>query len=222
MDTTDISETAAATNAPLDPDDPRALFARAVALGGTVIGAVRPDQLSAPTPCREYDVRQLLGHLVEVLRRVAAIGREEDPFSVSVVVDVPDDSWQQAWSDAAHEVQAAWSDDAVLSRIVRLPWSELPGGATLAGYTNEVTVHTWDLATATGQRPSWDDRVLDMAFDGIRRVLPAEGRAAAFEAARRAVGQGLGDFPAPFDEAVEVGADAALIDRLVAWNGRHP
>ncbi len=221
MTNTKPSECTTPAKAPFGDDDPRARFAKAVMTAGSAIRAVRPEQLDDPTPCEEFAVRQLLGHLVGVLGRVAAIGREEDPFSApDVVQDVADDAWPEAWTTTAHAVQAAWTDDAALTRIVRLPWSELPGGETLDGYLNEITVHTWDLATATGQQPTWDPEVLDAAFRAIRQILPSENRAALFEAAMKHV-------PAdrrvvPFAEAVEVPADAPLIDRLVAWNGRQP
>src|SRR3954452_24186178 len=62
--------------------DPRPAFAGAVALAVDTAAAVRPDQLDRPTPCQEYDVRALLGHLLSVLRRVAAVGRGAQPFSL--------------------------------------------------------------------------------------------------------------------------------------------
>jgi uncharacterized protein (TIGR03086 family) len=190
------------------PDDPRVIFGKAVALAGAVIGATRSDQLDNRTPCRDFRVRELLGHLVTALEHVAAVGRGHDPYGGPVVVrEVPDDGWLRAWIDAAHKARAAWSDDATLAQIVRLPWAEQSGAATLAGYVNEVSVHTWDLATATGRRPEWNSRVLEVALDAIRQVLPAEGR---------------GDMGAPFADPVEVPVDAPLIDRLVAWNGRRP
>lgn len=204
-------------------DDPRAIFARAVSTAGSVIAAVAPEQLDRPTPCDDYDVRQLLGHLVGVLRRVAVVGSGGDALSVPQIADdVAGDAWSAAWLDAAHQVQAAWSDDAVLARMVRLPWTELPGAAALALYTNEITVHTWDVATATGQRPDWDAQVLEVAFAAIRQGMPAGGRSAAFEAMRASLPQALRHAKAPFAEAVDVGDDAPAIDRLVAWNGRRP
>ena len=223
MTTHQLTQAPAPLQAPFGRDDPRALLAKAVALGGDVIAAVRPHQLHDPTPCEEYDVRQLLGHLVGVLRRVAAIGRGEDALGVPVELDGgADDGWPQAWSDAAHEVQAAWSDDATLQRPVRLPWAELPGGATLLMYTSEITVHTWDLATATGQQPAWDPQVVEAAFVAIRRGLPAEGRRARFAAIRQGMPPERGGFADPFGEVVDVPADAPLIERLVAWTGRRP
>jgi uncharacterized protein (TIGR03086 family) len=187
-------------------DDPRAVFARALAVGAGVIGAVRPDQLAAATPCGEYDVRRLLAHLVGVVRYVEVMGRGEETFLPATTDDMDDDGWSAAWLDAAHDVRDAWTDDANLTRVIRLPWADLSGAATLAVYASEITVHTWDLATATGQTPSWDQSVLEVAFDAIRVVLPPEPR---------------GGF-VPFDEVVVVPSGAPLIDQLVAWTGRQP
>jgi uncharacterized protein (TIGR03086 family) len=220
-DTTSPTSPAALVDAPFGASDPRAMFARAVALGGGVIGAVRPEQLGDPTPCTEYDVRALLDHMVMVLRRVAALGRGDDPFGPDVLGAPPvaDDGWPQVWRDAASAVQAAWADDASLTRIVTLPWMQDTGAVALVAYLNEVTVHTWDLAAATGQRPAWDPEVLSLAFDGIR-FLPATGRPALFAEAKANMAPEFRNWSDPFADAVPVPEDAPLIDRLVAWNGR--
>jgi uncharacterized protein (TIGR03086 family) len=223
MPTTQDMQPFTDARATLDPADPRAVFARALSLGGSVIAAVRPDQFEDPTPCTDFDVRALMGHLVAVLRRVAAMGRGDDPFQLPFMVDgVNDDAWRRTWLNAAHEAEDAWSDDGTLRRVVRLPWAELTGAETLMTYTSEVTVHTWDLASATCQRPEWEERVVQGAFEAITRVLPAGGRAEAYEAARANMPPGMPAFVAPFDEAVEVPPDSPLIDRLVAWTGRTP
>ena len=202
-------------------DDPRVHFARAVEIAASAIAAVRADQLGDPTPCTEYDVRQLLGHMVTVLRRVAALGRGDDPFGMPRLATVADDGWLEAWYDAAHDVQAAWTDDAVLGRTMRLPWAEGPGARILTGYLNELTVHTWDLARATGQQPAWDRQILALAFDAIRS-LPPTGRAELVRSIREAMPPEHRDPSDPFADAVPVPDDAPLLDRLVAWNGRRP
>lgn len=202
-------------------DDHRTTLEHAVALATAVMGRVGPHQMANPTPCPELDVRGLLGHMVTVLRRVAALGRGQDPFATEVLAPVEGDGHQRAWLAAARDVDAAWADDAVLGRTIRLPWFEASGAAMLVSYLNEVTVHTWDLATATGQRPAWDPKVLSLAFDGIR-FLPGEDRAAMFEATRAAMATEGRDFADPFADAVPVPEEAPLIDRLVAWNGRRP
>jgi uncharacterized protein (TIGR03086 family) len=206
----------------LDAQDPRHLFARAVALGGAAIAAVRPDQLDLPTPCEDFSVRQLLAHLTSVLPRVATLGRGGHVFdSPPTVEGVADDGWPTAWRSAAHEVQGVWSDATLLDHTFVLPWAELSGADLLAMYTSEVTVHTWDLATATGQQPLWDEEVLATSLAVVARILPADRHAAYEEAAAR-MPEDRRDFVPPFARPVPVPDTAPPIDRLVAWTGRRP
>jgi uncharacterized protein (TIGR03086 family) len=198
--------------------DPRPILDRAIATGGDVIAAVRPDQLTDPTPCPDMDVRTMLGHLVGVLDRVAALGEGSDPFAVTET-PVPDDRWPDAWEEARRRAAAAWRDDATLARPMALPWIHGTGAEVLASYLSELTVHTWDLATATGQQPDWDAAVVTAALDA-RQILPAENRRALYEEISAAMG--IDEVAVPFAEAVTIPDDAPAIDRLVAWNGRDP
>jgi uncharacterized protein (TIGR03086 family) len=213
-----MTSTTSTTSSTTHADDPRQLLDRAIATGGAVIAHVRADQLGAPTPCPDMDVRAMLGHLVGVLDRITALGRGEDPFAVTETRP-PDDSWCDAWTTSAGRAVEAWSDDDVLERPMALPWIRGSGAEVLASYFSELTVHTWDLATATGQHPDWDDAVVTVALDG-RDFLPAENRRALFE--EISASMGLDEVAIPFAEAVPVPDDAPAIDRLVAWNGRDP
>jgi uncharacterized protein (TIGR03086 family) len=211
------------STAPFAHDDPRVVMAKAVHTAGGVIAAIGPDQLDAPTPCREYDVRKLLGHLVGVLHRAAVVGRGEDPLTVPEYVDgVADGAWGDAWHQAAHQLQAAWTDDATLARKIDLSWAEMTGGEGLVMWAGEVTTHTWDLATATGQAVAWDDQVVAAGLASIRGLLPAEGRMEAFDELWKQLPPELADAPKPFAAAVPVPGDAPLIDQLVAFSGRRP
>lgn len=201
-----------------DNIDPRPMLGRAIATAGSVIAAVRPDQLSAPTPCSEMDVRTMIGHLVGVLGRIAALGQGEDPFAVTESL-APDDGWSDAWTASARQVTDAWRDDAVLERPMTLPWIQGSGAYVLASYFSELTVHTWDLAVSTGQQPDWDDAVVTAALEA-RDFLPAEDRLALFEEISSAMG--LAEAAIPFAEAITIPDAAPAIDRLVAWNGRDP
>ena len=198
--------------------DPRPILDRAIVTGGVVIAGVRPERLTDPTPCTDMNVRALLAHLIGVLDRVAALGNGEDPFAVTET-PVPDDRWPDAWRESGRRAADAWGDDAVLERPMALPWIEGSGAEVLASYFSELTVHTWDLATATGQQPDWDDTVVAAALEA-RQVLPAENRLALYEEISAAMG--LDEVAVPFAEAVPIPDDAPAIDRLVAWNGRDP
>ena len=100
-----------------------------------------------------------------------------------------------------------------------LPWIQGNGADVLASYFSELTVHTWDLATATKQHPDWDDTVVTAALAG-RDFLPAENRRALFEEISSAMD--LDEVAIPFADPVPIPDDAPAIDRLVAWNGRDP
>src|SRR5262245_54759113 len=107
----------------LAPTDPRAVFARAHATSAGVLAGLRPEQMDDPTPCDEFDVRTLAGHLLAVAQRVRNVGRGESPFSVGETTIV--DDFPAAWAEVGDEVQDAWADDATLERIVELPWATM-------------------------------------------------------------------------------------------------
>ena len=211
------------TPAPFALDtDPRCLFSAAARTGTDVITTIRPDQLDNPTPCPDFDVRGLLGHLVGVVRRIAAMGRGENPMAVDTELPaIADDAWLPTWLAAVEAATAAWTDDAALTRTVVLPWATDTGAAALLGYVSEVTVHTWDIARATGREPAWDDDTVGHALDLMRSWLPGEGRAEIFAAVRDQMGMDA-SIPDAFAAVVAVPDDAPLIDQLVAWNGRRP
>lgn len=208
---------------PFAADDPRGLFLRAWAVATDVAASVGPDRLHDPSPCDEFDAAAVRVHLLSVGHRVAALGRGEDPFSVGEGVEaVPGDDWGAAFAAAGEDVAAAWADDALLARTITLPWAEAPGAGILAMYVSEIVAHTWDLARASGQAPTWDDDVVETGFAALQIGLPDEGRIEAFEAARANMPEGTEDFTYPFAAALPVAEDAAPIDRLVAWSGRDP
>lgn len=207
------------TNSTTNPlTDPRPIVDRAIATGAEVVAGIRQDQLTNPTPCPEMDVRTMLSHLVGVIDRIAALGNDENPFAV-IATDAPDDGWSSALADSAARAADAWRGDDVLDRPMTLPWIQGSGAEVLASYLSELTVHTWDLARATGQDPQWDDIVVSAALEA-RPHLPAENRRAIFEEISAAMG--LDEVAVPFADAVPVPDDAPAIDRLVAWNGRDP
>src|SRR4249920_3576798 len=123
------------TSGPMTPDtvhtsdtsDPRPLFAAAVEIARPVIAGVRHDQLGQTSPCVDFNVKELLDHLVFVLHRVAALGRGDEAFAPGSLGDdaVEHSDWSAVWRSRAAEVAAAWSDDASLERTIVLPWATM-------------------------------------------------------------------------------------------------
>ena len=187
--------------------DPRPLHRRAIAQTEPIVAAVCSAQLTLPTPCAEFDVRALLSHIVGGLNRVAIVGEGGDALARPARADdVPDDGWAAAYRAAAARAQAAWADDAKLDALVEVPWGKIPGRFAIAGYVQEILMHGWDLARATGQPTEGDPELAQWALAGAQRILPPESR---------------GD-DIPFGPVVEVPADAAPYAQLAAYLGRHP
>lgn len=202
--------------------DPRPAFAGSLALTRAAVAAVRPDQLANPTPCGTFSVAELLGHLLFALDRAARVGRNENPFAGPEHLEPDDGDWVGAWDRLEALAVAAWVDDATLTRPTPLPWAAESGALALRSYVAELIVHTWDLAQGTEQRPAWDDDIVALSLAVMRQILPAEGRREMFEAIRATMPEEARAMPDPYDAAVPVAADAALIDQLVAHVGRRP
>jgi uncharacterized protein (TIGR03086 family) len=185
--------------------DPRDYYGRALAQTEQIVAAVRPGQFGVLTPCTELDVRGLLNHIVGAITRAAITGEGGDALAFSGRVDdVPDDDWLDAYGTAAKRATAAWSDDARLDAMVTVPWGTVPGRAALSGAVQEVLVHGWDLATATGQETEGDTELATWVLEFARRFLPPEPRGV----------------PVPFGPVVAVPPEAGPYAQLAGWLGR--
>jgi uncharacterized protein (TIGR03086 family) len=162
--------------------------------------------LDRPTPCSEYDVRALLGHLVATVVRARVIAEGGDPTTMPVVVTgVPDDGWPAELAAAVDKAMAAWSDDAVLDREAIVPWGRVPGRQAIWGYLNEALVHGWDLAVATGQHSEADPAIAEAGLAAAQQILPANFRGG----------------PVPFAEVAPSTPDAGPTERLANWAGHR-
>ncbi|GAA1677344.1 TIGR03086 family metal-binding protein [Kribbella yunnanensis] len=184
--------------------DPRPMFIRALDQTQHLIDTVGPDEFTKPTPCPEYDVRTLLGHLLSVAHRINLALTGGDPLTIPKVTDSPDIAG--TWKEHRTALDATLTDDSILALICKLPFGTLPGAAAIAAYTGELTTHSWDLAKATGRLDQLDDELAEHVLTLVRQFLPAEPRG--------------GDIP--FGPVVPVADDASPYDRLAGWQGRTP
>ncbi len=185
--------------------DPRPRYSDALDWVGALVAGVRPEQRTAPTPCPEFDVRTLVGHLVAAVRRSIALGEGRDPREVPrVATDVADDDWAPTWERTTKRAREAWSDPARLDALVTAPWGKVPGRAAVWAGLNEVLVHGWDLAVATGQPAEADPALAQAVLVAAQRAIPAEPRG----------GQ------VPFAPPVPPAPNAGPTERLANWSGR--
>ncbi|WP_437068251.1 TIGR03086 family metal-binding protein [Streptomyces sp. enrichment culture] len=172
-----------------------------------LVGGVRDEQLAGRTPCPEYAVRNMLGHLygLSVAFRDAAgkkLGVTTDTPPGDVVPDVGD-GWREEVPRVLEELAAAWRDPAAWTGMTRAGGVDLPGEVAGLVAVDELVIHGWDLARATGQSYEPDAGALGAAYEFLR--ASAE--------------EGGGEV---FGPVVAVGDDASLLDRAVGLSGRSP
>ncbi|MFF1641785.1 TIGR03086 family metal-binding protein [Streptomyces sp. NPDC058246] len=209
MSTSSATNTTNTTSAVTTPNaiDPRPVYTRATEQIAALVGTVRPEQLTAPTPCTEFDVRTLISHIVGGTHRIAVIGEGGDGLAVRPFADgVGDAGWSVAYDGERTRALRAWADDVRLDAPVRVPWGEAPGRDALAGYVMEAVTHTWDLSEALGHPLELDPEPAEFALAVARRVLPAEQRAD----------------DVPFASALPAPEGADVYGRLAAYLGRRP
>jgi uncharacterized protein (TIGR03086 family) len=182
------------------PSSPADQLDVALSATGELVAGVRDDQWSAPTPCTEWTVRDLVNHLVGANRFFTARLRDRTPPDRGA--DHLGGDPTAAFRDSAAELQAAFDQPGVPERTFQAPIGALPGSALLQLRMTDLLVHAWDLAQATGQAAELPDDLAEQAL--------------AFSMARLASATRTGRF----GPAQPVADDAPAIDRLVAYLGR--
>ncbi|GAB3671696.1 TIGR03086 family metal-binding protein [Actinocorallia lasiicapitis] len=186
--------------------DPRPSLALALDQIERLAHRIEPALLDHPTPCTEFDLRTLIGHVVGAVHRIAYIGEGGYFLDVAPATGpIEDTGWPAAVARAKHRAVTAWADDAKLQQQVEVPWGKVPGFAAVGGYVMEVTTHTWDLAQVLDPGAALDPGLAEQALAIATEVLPADIRS---------------DESLPFGPVQPAPAGADPYTRLAAWMGR--
>ena len=186
-------------------DDLVELFRRSIDDFEARLGAVRPDQWTAPTPCDDWDVRALVNHVTgEQLWAPHLVAGETpeqvgDRYDGDVLGDDPLVTWREA---APASVEAFAAPDA-LERTVHLSYGDESCREYLTQMLTDAAVHGWDLARATGGDETIDPEAVDLLL--------------AHWTEREDMVRGSGIF----GDAVPVANDADAQIRLLALLGRR-
>ena len=184
----------------------------AVRRTAALIAAVPDDLLSAPTPCERYTVGDLIDHIGGFaigFTAAAAKATGDGPPSAPQPGDasrLPAD-WRTRIPRDLAGLAEAWRTPDAWTGMTRAGSVELPGEVAGLFALDEVVVHGWDLARATGQPYGADD-------DHLRAIL---GLLTPFVAS-----QDAGSADGIFGPAVAVDGDAPLLDRVLGLTGRDP
>jgi uncharacterized protein (TIGR03086 family) len=173
-----------------------------------LVGGVRDDQLANPTPCEGTTVAGLLDHLVG-LTTAFAMGARKEPVTgaprASAEELAPD--WRERLPLQLDELAEAWRRPDAWDGMATVGGAELPAMVMGVVAADEVLVHGWDLAVATGQDYDADAAVAAAVLHQVT-MLTRPG----MEELRN--GQ--------FGPVVPVPDDAPVLDRILGLTGRSP
>lgn len=163
-----------------------------------VLHPIAADDLSKQTPCVEFDVSQLTGHL---LKSIAGIGG-------MVGAQIPErdesESVERQIVAAARPALDAWHRHG-LDGNVPFGKGEMPAKSACGILSVEFLVHAWDYAVAVGHQINAPEPLSEYVLGLARQIIRPEIRSGA-----------------GFDDPVDVPADAGALEQLVAFTGRNP
>jgi uncharacterized protein (TIGR03086 family) len=173
------------------PTDLLDLYARASEWCGEKVAGAKT--LDAPTGCDEWNVRDLLNHVLETQRYFAGSARGEDvsppgPNPPDVLSDEPVNDFTSARAD----VLEAFGKEGVIDKT----------GPALGIAFSDQLLHGWDLARATGQDTTMPDGLAERAYSAIHGLFTEEQRKGVFK------------------PELPVSEDATAQERLLAYTGR--
>jgi uncharacterized protein (TIGR03086 family) len=176
-----------------------------------LIEGVPDDLLGRPTPCEEYTLGDLIDHVAGAAVAFAGAARKD----MSEVTARPasadasrlSDDWRARIRRDLSGLASDWRDPAAWTGMTRVGGIELPGEmAGLIGL-DELVVHGWDVARASGQPFDCDPELLEVVH-GLLVAWSSPGQ----DALRNEI----------FEPVVQVGEDAPLLDRVIGLSGRDP
>jgi len=167
------------------------------------------DQLGAPTPCRGTTVAGLLVH-VDGLCAAFAAAAAKDPDAGSGGAP-PDESrlgpdWRARIPDQLAQLAAAWQNEKAWTGMTRAGGQDMPAEVAGTIAIDEVVVHGWDIAAATGRDYICEPELLQAACQFVEQ----------------AVAQNPNGSPGMFGPPVQVPDNASQLDRLIGLTGRDP
>ena len=206
-----VSEPSRAGEPCCDGDAPGATWLLAGAIGYALSACVQltPGELALPTPCAEWNLRMLLGHLGGSMADLEAALRAGylDPLDP---IDAMDPAGPAGYGDDPVEVLRDRAADLLFAcyaacgpdRFVLVGGLPLPAGIVACTGAVEIAVHGWDVCAARGRGGPIPPRLASPML----RLCPLlmAGR------------QGL------FGEPVEASPQASPGDQLIAYLGRVP
>lgn len=178
-------------------------------LAGLIAG-LDEGQLSARTPCTEASLGDLLDHVdsfsfaFTAAANKQSLGRSGPPPRPDASRLGPD--WRSRLPERLAGLATAWRAPQAWSGMTQAGGIDMPGEVAGVVALDEVVVHGWDIAVASGQSFSCAPHLLE-AVHGF---------------AQNVVAQNPNGTPGMFGPPLPIPEDAPLLERYLGLTGRDP
>jgi uncharacterized protein (TIGR03086 family) len=172
------------------------------------VAAVRPDQWTNPSPCEKWTARDVVDHIISMHGyMLRPVERSLPPLG---------DEALAAFRTARAAVEEVLADPTLSGQQADTPAGRMTVGEQIDQVvSDDLVLHGWDLARATGQDEAMDPADVDRLWAATSAIPPD-----LMERYRTpgAFGPGV----EVFGPEVAVPEDAPLQDRLLGLIGRNP
>jgi uncharacterized protein (TIGR03086 family) len=168
------------------------------------VHAIADDQWGSSTPCAEWNVHDLVNHVVGENRWLAPLlaGKTIADVGDTLDGDLLGNDPKRAWDEAREEALSSVEQPDALERTVHLSYGDTPADAYINEIATDHAVHAWDLARAIGIDEQIDPDLVEFAYRQLEPKI-AQWREAGI-----------------FGDEVEVPEDAERLTQLLAMTGR--
>jgi uncharacterized protein (TIGR03086 family) len=157
------------------------LHAQALDITGRIVAAIPPGRWHAGTPCKDWDARALLNHVVSgnLWAAELAAGATIESVGDRLDGDVLGADLARSYAASAEAAAAAFLRPGALNAPCAVSYGPVPGSVYAGHRFLDVFIHGWDLAAATGQSTALDARLMEACRQIIEPQLELFRRAGA-------------------------------------------
>lgn len=154
------------------------------ALHDTATLAASADDLTIPTPCADWDLADLFGHMVgQNLGFAAAVSDGDAPVAAYESVPVDSDDVARRWQESATRVREAFGAADPEATIHLAEFGFHPTVTMALGMQLlDAAVHNWDVATALGKTYRPAEPTVAFVLDMARQIAAQPGGTPVFGA----------------------------------------
>jgi uncharacterized protein (TIGR03086 family) len=174
-----------------------------------LVASVKDEDLGKPTPCPAYTLGDLIDHVGGLALAFTGAATKDttrygDGAPAGDAARLTDD-WRTRIPRDLAALASAWRKPDAWTGMTRIGGMDTPAEVTALVLADELAVHGWDVARATGQPYSCDPAVLAAARNFLAMFASPDAPAGPEVA---------------FGPSLEAGPEASPLDQVVALAGR--